>query len=116
MDLIALAKTDEIAEGAAKEFSITQYQPPLDIFVARKNQRYFAYINSCPHTGVTLNWMPNSFFDIDHEFIQCATHGALFAVENGYCVRGPCAGQYLQSIALVIRDGAIYLQADHESH
>jgi len=27
--------------------------------------------------------------------IQCATHGALFRIRDGYCVAGPCAGQGL---------------------
>ncbi len=108
MDLIALATTGEIADSAAKEFSITQYDPPLELFVLRKNQRFFAYLNRCPHTGVTLNWMPDQFFDIDHEYIQCTTHGALFRVENGYCVRGPCAGASLVAVPIVIQDGMIY--------
>ncbi|MCG6969831.1 MAG: Rieske 2Fe-2S domain-containing protein [Gammaproteobacteria bacterium] len=110
MDLIALAKTGEIGDDTAKEFSLTQYQPPLELFVIRKTGRIFAYINRCPHTGVTLNWMAHQFFDIENEFIQCATHGALFTVENGHCVRGPCAGAYLQPAPIIIEDGMIYLQ------
>jgi nitrite reductase/ring-hydroxylating ferredoxin subunit len=31
--------------------------------------------------------------------IQCATHGALFLIESGECVAGPCAGQSLQALA-----------------
>ncbi|MGD8593313.1 MAG: Rieske 2Fe-2S domain-containing protein [Gammaproteobacteria bacterium] len=114
MDLIALAKTGEIADGAAKEFSLTQYHPPLELIVIRKNQRYFAYLNRCPHTGISLNWLPDQFFDIDHEYIQCATHGALFTVDNGYCVRGPCAGASLRAVSIVIEDAMIYFKPTHE--
>jgi nitrite reductase/ring-hydroxylating ferredoxin subunit len=115
MDLIALAKTDEIGNDTAQEFSLTQYQPPLELFVIRKSGRFFAYLNRCPHTGVNLNWMPHQFFDIENEFIQCATHGALFTVADGRCVRGPCAGAYLQPAPIVIQDGTIYFHAlqDH---
>ena len=111
MDLIALAKTGEIAEDAAKEFSLTQYDPPVELFVIRKGQRFYAYLNHCPHTGVNLNWMPDQFFDIDNEYIQCATHGALFTVENGYCVRGPCAGASLIPASVVIQGDMIYFNA-----
>lgn len=111
MDLIALANADEIIEGAAGEFRLARYQPPLEIFVIHKQRRFFAYLNRCPHTGASLNWQPGRFFDIDHQFIQCATHGALFSVETGYCVRGPCAGRYLQTVPIAVRDGIIYLQS-----
>jgi nitrite reductase/ring-hydroxylating ferredoxin subunit len=111
MDLIPLAKTDEINDGAAKEINLTHCQPPLELFVIRKNGRFFAYLNQCPHTGVNLNWLPHQFFDIDNEFIQCTTHGALFTVENGQCVRGPCVGAYLQSAPIIIEDGTIYLRS-----
>jgi nitrite reductase/ring-hydroxylating ferredoxin subunit len=30
--------------------------------------------------------------------IQCAHHGALFLIENGECVTGPCAGQSLRKV------------------
>lgn len=111
MDLIPLAKTDEINDGTAKEFNLTQYHPPLELFVIHKNGRFFAYVNQCPHTGVNLNWLPHQFFDIDNAFIQCATHGALFTVENGQCVRGPCAGAFLQSAPIFIENGTIYLRS-----
>ena len=108
MDLIPLTSTGDITEGSAKEFNLPQYDPPLEIFIVHHQQRYFAYLNRCPHTGVNLNWLPDQFFDIEHEFIQCATHGALFKVDNGYCVRGPCAGAALQPVCIVIQGDTIY--------
>jgi len=30
--------------------------------------------------------------------IQCATHGALFLIESGECIAGPCAGQSLTAL------------------
>jgi len=115
MDLIALASIAEIADNSAKEFSLTQYDPPLELFVIRKQQRFYAYLNRCPHTGVNLNWFPNQFFDIDQHYIQCATHGALFKVENGYCVRGPCAGASLLSVPVIIQDEMIYFHAAQQN-
>jgi len=116
MDLIALAKTGEIADGAAKEFSITRFDPPLELFVVRQRQQFFAYLNRCPHTGVNLNWLPDQFFDIEHHYIQCATHGALFQVDNGFCLRGPCAGAYLQPVSIHIKDDTIYCLPDYEAN
>ncbi|MFP6798982.1 MAG: Rieske (2Fe-2S) protein, partial [Pseudomonas sp.] len=41
--------------------------------------------------------------------IQCATHGALFLIESGECVAGPCAGQSLQELAIREDDQGIWI-------
>jgi len=70
----------------------------VPLFVVRKDGEVHAYRNRCPHTGAPLEWMPDQFLDLDKSFIECALHGALFRTDNGYCLRGPCAGQSLSSL------------------
>lgn len=79
------------------------------IFVVCRDGQYFAYRNRCPHLGVELNWTENQFLDRDDALIQCATHGALFVVETGECVAGPCLGDCLEAVTLVERDGELHL-------
>ncbi len=79
------------------------------IFVVRHGGRVVAYENSCPHTGSPLDWRPGGFFDVAKEHILCATHGALFRIEDGYCLAGPCAGQSLKPVAITIEAGCISL-------
>lgn len=67
------------------------------LVVARQQQLY-VYRNRCPHLGVELNWLPDRFLTDDRQLIQCATHGALFSIETGECLAGPCVGEYLQAI------------------
>lgn len=105
-----LTNTDAIADGSAMEFVVDNGGMQLELFVVNDNQQFFAFRNKCPHTGVNLNWQPNQFFDIDNEFLQCSTHGALFRVNDGYCVRGPCAGASLVSLPLKIESGNIYIE------
>ncbi|WP_148053418.1 Rieske 2Fe-2S domain-containing protein, partial [Pseudomonas fluorescens] len=52
----------------------------------------------CPHRGVGLEWHHDQFLDPSNSLIQCATHGALFLIEDGECVAGPCVGQALTAI------------------
>lgn len=82
----------------------------LELFLVRKDQAVYAYQNSCPHTGSQLDWLPHQFLDIDSEFIQCATHAALFQIETGQCVSGPCAGERLTALKIVIEDEAVWLE------
>jgi len=42
--------------------------------------------------------------------IQCSTHGALFNIETGECLQGPCLGQSLQAIAHEVKDGKICIK------
>lgn len=112
MDLIALAHSHEIGDNTAKEFVLTQFTPAIEIFVACKNGRFYGYLNRCPHTGVNLNWQPDQFFDFHNEYVQCCIHGALFRVDNGYCVRGPCAGLSLKAVNIVIQSGVLYYKGN----
>ncbi|HEY7774264.1 MAG TPA: Rieske (2Fe-2S) protein [Marinagarivorans sp.] len=68
-----------------------------------------AYINSCPHLSIPLEWLEHEFLDSDTGLIRCSTHGALFLPSDGTCVSGPCAGEALQSVAITEVDGTIYL-------
>lgn len=77
-------------------------------FIYHQN-KILSYLNRCPHTGVNLEWVPHQFLDRDNEFIQCATHGALFNIENGLCIHGPCVGDKLEEVENAIIDNKIYL-------
>jgi nitrite reductase/ring-hydroxylating ferredoxin subunit len=80
------------------------------IFVVRKGNRVYGYRNRCPHTGAPLEWQPDQFLDFDGSFIQCALHGALFRIRDGYCLRGPCAGQGLESVEVRVEgDRVVFL-------
>jgi nitrite reductase/ring-hydroxylating ferredoxin subunit len=68
------------------------------LFAVRREGVAYFYINRCPHRGVPLEWQPNQFLDPSASLIQCATHGALFLIESGECVAGPCAGQSLTAL------------------
>jgi nitrite reductase/ring-hydroxylating ferredoxin subunit len=45
--------------------------------------------------------------NLDKSRILCATHGAEFRIEDGYCVLGPCTGQSLEPVAVKLRDGNV---------
>lgn len=80
-----------------------------DAFLIYFKQRCYAYENSCPHTGVNLNWQKEQFFSLDGLFLQCSLHGALFEPDSGVCIQGPCLGKRLKSINTIIDGGSIYM-------
>ena len=106
-----LCRLEEIEDGAAKGFRIGEGADAREFFIVRNGRRVFIYENSCPHTGGPLDWQPDVFLDVEKQFIQCATHGALFRIEDGYCVHGPCLGASLTPVPAHVADGLVYLKA-----
>lgn len=114
-----LCMLDDIGDPGSRGFAVDiGADEPLRLFVVRKDDVFAAYRNSCPHTGAPLEWQPDQFLDLDNSFIQCAIHGALFRPEDGYCVRGPCAGDALRPLTLEIDNGEVCLvvsEAEYEA-
>ncbi len=55
-----------------------------------------AYLNLCPHSGGRLS-APGEPAPVsrDGRHLICTLHGAMFRIEDGLCVAGPCEGRYL---------------------
>lgn len=89
-----LCASEDIAEGAAKGFVAGRTL----LLVVRKAGALHAYVNSCPHIGTPLDFSPDRFLSFDAQYILCSTHGALFEIDSGECVSGPCAGDSLDPL------------------
>jgi len=100
-----LCHVNEIPDPGSKGFKFTGDS----LFAVRLRGEIYLYRNSCPHIGIELNWQENQFLDYDESLIQCSTHGALFIIENGHCVAGPCMGKALEAVPFQIDNGMITL-------
>ena len=56
-----------------------------------------------------LDWVEGEFLDTERKTIVCATHGAVFRIEDGICINGPCPGKGLQALSLEVRNGEVYV-------
>lgn len=106
-NLITLCHVDDIEEGSAKGFAIGTKH----IFAVRKDNQLHVYYNYCPHLGTPLEWQEDQFLDPDGALIQCSTHGALFLIEDGHCIAGPCKGKSLRRITHVIGNQHLLVDA-----
>jgi nitrite reductase/ring-hydroxylating ferredoxin subunit len=106
----ALCHADTIAEGKGRGFRLGEGTRQLAVFVIRKGDAFRGYVNSCPHIGTPLDWLPDRFFDRAGEHLLCGTHGALFRPEDGLCVRGPCLGKRLAPLTVAVEDGVVVLE------
>ena len=100
---------DELHDPGSRGLTLRLNEQMLDVFIVRQGKQVFAYLNSCPHTGGPLDWVPDQFLSLDKHNIQCATHDALFRLDDGYCVAGPCAGEMLKAVPVIIDAGKIMI-------
>ena len=89
-----LCSSHALSEGTSRGFELDEVR----LLITRREGRVYAYKNRCPHRGVALEWQPDQFLDPSASLIQCSTHAALFLIESGECVAGPCAGQFLTAL------------------
>ena len=100
-----LCNLEAIPAGGARGFEINEHK----IFAVNKQGKIFVYRNSCPHLGINLEWVEHQFLDSSNTMIQCANHGALFVIESGNCVAGPCAGRKLQAIPYRVENEDLFI-------
>ena len=111
---INVAKLSDIEEGSANGAVIELADGHRHLILTRKADEVNVFLNSCPHTGVRLDWKVGVFLTVDKAHLQCSTHGALFELDSGFCVAGPCINQCLVQLQTKVYDQAIYVKA-HES-
>jgi nitrite reductase/ring-hydroxylating ferredoxin subunit len=100
-----ICSINKISDNQSKGFNINGQL----FFVIHKYGKFHAYKNSCPHLGIQLEMVPDQFLDSTHSLIQCSMHGALFTIEDGLCISGPCFDRSLEVVEIVVKDDSIYL-------
>jgi nitrite reductase/ring-hydroxylating ferredoxin subunit len=107
---VVVCRFDELADPGSKEFRIGEGDWPFRGFVVRRGDSVFAYQNYCMHVGHPLNWQPDNFLTEDGGLIICASHGALYEIDTGVCVSGPCPGKQLRPVEAKIVEGEVIVR------
>lgn len=102
-----LFRVEDVPDGGSAGF-VGVMGFPEGLLAVRRGDKFFVYINYCPHQGKPLDWNPGEFLNYEKDAILCEAHGALFRIEDGHCFDGPCTGQGLAPVPIEIRDGAVY--------
>ncbi len=106
-----ICSSEELQErGSGIRFELPELGERVTGFVVRYNGQPEAYVNRCAHVPVELDWNEGDFFDVSQDYLICATHGAHYQPETGYCVMGPCKGKHLQKIAVQERGCNIIIE------
>jgi len=104
---VPLCALDAIPEPGARNFVLQIGEAYFHGFVVRKDGAVRGYVDRCPHMGVPLAQALDRYLTSDADLIMCGWHGALFTIDDGLCVGGPCVGQRLRPWPLEVRDGIL---------
>jgi len=104
-----LCTLNDVPDGGSNGFVLDTDDGRCGLMVIRRGNGIVCYTNSCPHIGTPLDIQPGKFLDRAKAHILCATHGALFNIDDGLCIAGPCVDDHLTPIAIEVRDGAVFV-------
>jgi nitrite reductase/ring-hydroxylating ferredoxin subunit len=76
-------------------------------FVVRAGDAVRGWVDRCPHAGFPLAFPADRYLTREGDLILCASHGALFQLDDGLCVGGPCAGRRLAPWPVRVDDGRV---------
>ena len=96
-------------KGTGIRFDLPELGESVTGFVVRYNGTPYAFVNQCAHVPIELDWNEGEFFDLTRQYLICATHGAHYLPDTGYCVMGPCRGKSLMRIPVTERDNQILI-------
>jgi nitrite reductase/ring-hydroxylating ferredoxin subunit len=109
-----LCRLAELPDGRARGFDLGG-QGPGRIFVVHRAGAVRAWVDRCPHHGTPLPWRRDAYLNAAGDRIVCAAHGALFELEGGVCVQGPCLGDRLQPVACAVTAGGDVVLVEGEA-
>jgi nitrite reductase/ring-hydroxylating ferredoxin subunit len=105
--LIRLCAVTDVSAGRA---TLTRLSQTLSVILLRlQDGTLTAYRNACPHMGIELDWDPARLLTKDARHLKCTGHHALFDVQTGTCVKGPCQGEILTRLKIQESNGEVFL-------
>ena len=102
-----LCALSDLPDPSARGFEFHDGDAIFAGFLVRKGGAVFGYLDRCPHAGWPLALTPDRYLTREGDLILCSGHGALFRLEDGLCIGGPCGGKRLTPWAVRVEHGTV---------
>lgn len=109
-----MCRLDDLADPSSKAFVLKfDDGEEVEIFLVRRGDQAFGYLNHCPHEDMSLAGDDeNAFLNLDGSRILCAVHGATFRITTGEALSGPALPDgCLKKVPVSVVDGEIRLRS-----
>lgn len=105
---VRITEAKRLREGEGVRFTLLLDGISRDAFAVRWRGVVYAYVNTCRHESLPLDFGDAHFFDEAYDALVCCHHGARYRPADGVCVAGPCAGGRLTALRVEERDGVLW--------
>jgi nitrite reductase/ring-hydroxylating ferredoxin subunit len=104
---VELCRLEDLVDGEARGYAVPGLR--RKVIVIRKGGVVYSYLDACPHysSGTPMAWKTNAYLDGEGRHLACHSHNALFDIETGACILGPCLGQSLTRVPVHITDHGV---------
>lgn len=105
-----LAVADEVPTDNGLERVFGEGPRAFRVVLFRVDDGVRAYVNECPHVNIPYHFSPDVFcvYEIEgRRDLMCAHHSAMFRLDDGRCYDGPCEGQRLEAVDVVVDGGTV---------
>lgn len=104
---VKLGPLEMISDNSARNFVLQLRAGRFHGFIVRKGDQLHGYVDRCAHMPVPLAQKLDGYLTPDADLIQCSWHGALYTIDGGECVGGPCVGSRLLPWPVKLLNGVI---------
>jgi nitrite reductase/ring-hydroxylating ferredoxin subunit len=104
---LELARLDALPDPGAIVVRVAADDAWGAVILTRKGDTVSAFRNKCPHAGYPLQHVSGRVIVQEGRFLVCSAHGASYALDSGACAGGPCNGEGLQRIDIVVHAGKV---------
>lgn len=101
----ALCALDRVPADNGLERVFGEGPQAFRVVVFRVADGVRAYVNECPHAGIPYSFAEDVFcvLEVDgRRDLMCPHHAALFHLDDGHCHDGPCRGERLPAVEVVV--------------
>jgi nitrite reductase/ring-hydroxylating ferredoxin subunit len=109
-----LGPLEEVPDGDAKEYVFGRGTTVFSMFVVRRGDKAYGYLNLCPHYSSPLNQRSNQFMNEDKSRIRCSRHFAEFRIEDGFGIAGAAENCWLDPIPVHVKDGQMVISTKED--
>jgi len=103
-----LTDVRRLGEGQGLRFRLVLDGVERQAFAVRWHGQVHAYLNTCRHQSLELDFGDAHFFDEAYDALVCCHHGARYHPATGACLGGPCEGGRLTALAVEEREGGLW--------
>lgn len=105
---VPLARREDVPDAGAVVIYAGEGDARVSLILTRQGEAIACFRNRCAHANYPLQRADGRIMVQDARYLVCAAHGASYALTDGACAGGPCNGEGLERIAIVVRDGLVF--------